>query len=379
MNSNSKFYDLKVFMQKNIKIIIGTTISVMIILLTGVLFSIAMNGEEGLDYEYINDQLLPTIETTADVDNLSDSDQEMLTEYLDEESYSFRFYIYNEDSAFTDNVLLKEILLDEQLTQTASEQTNSQFLPTEERAISVSTVNGSEMLQVKIGTGNMEYNERISNFYYQFINEGNISLFDDKSIYFVDSEPIIFEELNNVEPIEELTFQQKLTTNIEVLVIVGLIAILGGLILGIFVSIIKESINKKIPSIYNFDLTHVETVVNLDSIPVKTTNDMNNIIIQAIVAENKSNKLILSEKNMEPHISGKLEDITSKSDNHYFINVKNIEEFQLDTVEEVVILIQIYGTSKQWFEKQIEQIKGLNSPVKVIRLPMESNIFKEDL
>src|SRR5690625_1281116 len=115
MNNSSKFYDLKIFMKKNSKIIIISTFAVILALLSGVFYFISTGGTEELDVEYVNDELLPSIETKADFDELSNDNQDIILEYLEQESYSFRVYIQNEDSAFTDNVLLKQILINDEL------------------------------------------------------------------------------------------------------------------------------------------------------------------------------------------------------------------------------------------------------------------------
>lgn len=383
MSSNSAFHDYKIFIKKNLKTIVGTMVITLIVLLSAALFYATKTEEEVVvDDEYVVEQILPQIDNSADVEQLSSSDQEVLTDYLNKQSYSFRIYVENEDNTvFTDNELLKQVLLENDLVQAIAEQTDSEFIPTKDLAVSVFTVRGSEMIQVKVGTGNPEYNQRIANYYYDFIENGNLTLLDDKNIYFVDSEPIAFEEIYGIteedQEVEE-SFQQKVVTYLEIIIIVSLLGVLGGLILGTFISIIKESLNKKIPSIYNFDLFSTNAVVNLDSIPDDSVDDETALIVQSITAENKNNKLILSEKPLDAYLKEQITETASTSNKQYYVDIANMENINLENVEEIVILVQTYGTSKKWFEKQMEQVKALALPVKVIRLPIDDVFFSED-
>lgn len=380
MKNNTSYYEFKVFLSKNKKLIIGSAFSVFLALLLILLISFRVDEEaeeitEEINEELVLSEILPAINNIEDVGELSEEEREIFMEYLDKESYSIRLVIENPDSsAFVDNKLLKELLLEDSIIQRITEESESEFIPTPEIAVSVSRVEGSSMMKINVGTGTREYNEEIINYFVNLLDDNTFSLLENRDIYFVDSEPIIYEELEE-EQIEGIIVEEDegylavLTSNIEIILIVSLIGLLGGISVGIVLSIFKEKFNKNIPSIYSFNLLPNHTLIKLDSILPKTKIDVDEVIVQSIVGKNKTNKLIMSEHPLSEELYNSVLSFGEQSNAEYNMNISNMEKTRLENIEEIIILIQNYRTSKLWFEKQIEQTKALQIPVKIIRIP----------
>lgn len=382
MTTSSALNDYKLFLRKNFKIILGSMIALIAAMLLAVTYFITRPEQQTVpDEDYIQEEIFPRLEVANDMEKLSSSEEELLTDYLNKESYSFRIYVENDDgSVFTDNFLLRQILVADPLVQEIQEETTVEFSLPAEVVVTVFQISGSEMLQIKVGTGNGELNQQVINYYYNYIENGNLSLFNDKSVYIIDETPFSFEDVYGTSEIvehQEMTFLQNLKANIEIFLIVTILGVLAGIILGLFVAMIKERFSREIPSIYNFNLYGDRTLVNLDAIPLNQVSNVDTLVVQSILGNRKKNKLVLSEEPLASELIKKLEQGSSTSNSELQIYSKNFEEADLNPVEEIVVLIQVFETSKEWFEKQMELVKTTNVPVKIIRLPLRSELFSK--
>lgn len=382
MTTSSALNDYKLFLRKNFKIILGSMIALIAAMLLAVTYFITRPEQQTVpDEDYIQEEIFPRLEVANDMEKLSSSEEELLTDYLNKESYSFRIYVENDDgSVFTDNFLLRQILVADPLVQEIQEETTVEFSLPAEVVVTVFQISGSEMLQIKVGTGNGELNQQVINYYYNYIENGNLSLFNDKSVYIIDETPFSFEDVYGTSEIvehQEMTFLQNLKANIEIFLIVTILGVLAGIILGLFVAMIKERFSREIPSIYNFNLYGDRTLVNLDAIPLNQVSNVDTLVVQSILGNRKKNKLVLSEEPLASELIKKLEQGSFTSNSELQIYSKNFEEADLNPVEEIVVLIQVFETSKEWFEKQMELVKTTNVPVKIIRLPLRSELFSK--
>ena len=232
MNNTRSFYDFISFLKHNIKVILVTSIVVFLALLTASIYSILTNQEEVINEEYVINEILPEIDETTTLDSLGNQEQTALTNYLNRHSYSFRIYIENEDSTpFRDNELLRQFLIEENMVNHVENETGSEFTPSPDLAVSVFDISGSYMLQIKVGTGNLEDNLRIANYYYDILENEDLSILQNKTLHFVDSEPVIFEEMHGIEevfstPEEQPNVIQRLLNNIETILIVSILGII---------------------------------------------------------------------------------------------------------------------------------------------------------
>lgn len=267
------------------------------------------------------------------------------------------------------------MLIKDTLVEEIEDQTNSEFIPNADIAVSAFNINGSYMMQVKVGTGNPEYNFEIANYYYELLRSENFALFENKTVLFVDSEPIVFEEMHNIEEYTDVQSETQgifeiILMNIENILIVAVLGTILGFFVGITLSIFKEIMGKKVSNIYNFDSLEKYNLVNLDVISKDKSEDTDTMIVQAITAYKTVNSLVISEHPLTEEI---ITQINSKAKNRVNFNVNEMETAQLGAIEEVNILIQLHVTSKEWLERQLELMKIINVPVNIIRMPEKDN------
>lgn len=376
MNNKRSFYDFKYFFIKNLKVILASTILVAIGLTLVSTYTVFQTQETEINEEDLIEEIITSADTPSFLESLNSEERETWTEFLNRQSYSFRIYVENEDSSpFRDNELLRQMLIKDTLVEEIEDQTNSEFIPNADIAVSAFNINGSYMMRVKVGTGNPEYNFEIANYYYELLRSENFALFENKTVLFVDSEPIVFEEMHNIEEYTDVQSETQgifeiILMNIENILIVAVLGTILGFFVGITLSIFKEIMGKKVSNIYNFDSLEKYNLVNLDVISKDKSEDTDTMIVQAITAYKTVNSLVISEHPLTEEI---ITQINSKAKNRVNFNVNEMETAQLGAIEEVNILIQLHVTSKEWLERQLELMKIINVPVNIIRMPEKDN------
>lgn len=373
------------FLKQNFKIILLTTLvfsSTIVILASNFINerrSQESNNQVTIDEEYIVNDVLPNIKELEDINELSKSEVNTLNDYLNKDSYSFRFIVENPDfTLFNDRVILKEFLINNKLIKNLSKEENIEWAVIPELAVRVNSVEDSELLELTIRTGNKEYNKKIASYYYELLSEENIPFLDTKTTYLVSSVP----EIKNTS---SESSEPTITENIDVpidrvnsmkeILITTVIGVVGGLILGIIISIIKDIYNKKIPSIYNFKLTENQKIINLDLISFTDKLNVSELMSLLKINNKSTKKLLLSEHPITIESKEQFQNCM-KTNSAIDINyVKNIENYNLSEVNEVIVLIEIYKTSKEWYEQQIKALKNLDKEVKIIRLPLKRDFL----
>src|SRR5699024_9471451 len=147
------------------------------------------------------------------------------------------------------------------------------------------------------------------------------------------SEPTITENID--VPIDRVNSMKEI-------LITTVIGVVGGLILGIIISIIKDIYNKKIPSIYNFKLTENQKIINLDLISFTDKLNVSELMSLLKINNKSTKKLLLSEHPITIESKEQFQNCM-KTNSAIDINyVKNIENYNLSEVNEVIVLIEIY-------------------------------------
>lgn len=375
MNENS-YYDFKLFIKKNLKIILLSVILVTLFVISLFTFKMLNDNDEVLNDDYVINEVIPNIENSNDFENLSPEKNDALTQYLSKESFSFRIYIENENSnVFNDNNLVKEVLIEESVLQRLDSETNYSFDMLPEVAVSVFNIKGTSMMQIKIGTGDYSKNKEIADFYYQLLQNKDIPLFENKSVYFVDSEPVVFEEMNDSEAVNEeepLSNLEIVTSNLDAIFIVLIMGLVGGSIIGIIISLLIDFFSNKITSIYKIDAINNIKIVYLDRIFAKADKKALTTSLVTIFSENTSEKLILSEYELNKDFQNQLA-ISEQN----IQNSRNIEGLDVENIEEIIVLVGVYDTTKQWIQRELEILRGINVKVKIIRIPKYTTIINK--
>lgn len=382
MQYRNDLYDYKVFLKKNYKLILFTTL-IIIIGLFGAAFLLRGEDTELSEDEVAEErdqqqeEILSALQSEEiEIYQLDSDEQAELKEYLHREAFYFRTVIENEDySVFDDTVLLREIFFDEDILNAIQESTSINFTLPPEIFMNISTLNNSSVIEFSFGTGNDTSDRTLANFYYNYLQNGDIPVLENKRITFLDSSPEKHEIKEVPEEIIELASQEEAPDRgsqiLEIVLIVAVIGLLIGLAIGIFAALIKEMFGKTIPSMYNFSQSNVMgDVVRLDAIPEQNQETYEKLTLQTIFSNTSSSKLVLNEFDFMPSISSKLDKYTSDATSQELFYANEIEEVPLEKrFDEVIIFVEMYTTTKDWYEKISEQVKSLKVPVKVIRLP----------
>lgn len=362
---NKNYYDLKMFFKKRFILIISIMIGVVVAGVALFLYDLSTTEVTNYNEEYILDEVVRDINS---VDELEDEEYEAAIDYLSIGSYSFRIFIENENSStFTDNNLLKEFLLQESIIEDIEAETGEMFPILPDLALSVFNVRGTSMIQIKVGTGEQEINREIASYYYQLIENNEVEFLENKTAYLVDENIIEFSEENNLEYGEaediNLSFSESVANNIDGLLIVSILSGIVGFIVGIVIGLLIELLNKKITTIYSFDSNNID-VIYLDRILEKTKNTSESMVmaIQSILNKDNKKRIILSESSLEEF---------DKYENMNLLEVSNSVlklEKKIDNVEEIVILVKPYQTTKDWFENELEFMSNLKKDITVYRI-----------
>jgi hypothetical protein len=371
--NNIALYDFKIFLKKNLTLILSTGGIVFALSLILVLFSAfstmrevqtidEVNLEEG---QQIND-IIPFIANEREFTELSEEQQSMINDYLEAESYSFRFAIENEDSTFfTQTNLLETLLINEFNFNSLYSYRTEGAITLPSLILGVNQEAESPVLTISISSGNKEANSQLANFYYDLISEGNLSLLSGRTVYMLDEYPVLSASVFNdpvnyqYEPIDVETFGliEALRNNLEQIVIVGIIGIIGGLGLGLFLSVVKDRFGSVVSSIDYLELKNNQELVKLDAI---TNGDSTNTLDAVIT--NLTNKSVII-----------IEDQDAIRTNALVKSSSNIVDADINGAEEVIIMVECYGTHKKWLVKQLESLKMLDIPTKIIRIsPVKS-------
>lgn len=376
MTHESDWKDYKLFIKKNSKLIFIVTI-LTILMVTGATYlyqrESTNNSEENDVEEIFQEEILSgIINSEIEYGELTDSEREELHEYLNDKSRYFKVVIETEDyEVFRDAALLEEILLQKNVIAEFKDDINTPISDFSELFISVSPTNGSSSLEFSVGTGDEEDNQIISDFYYQFLTNNNSEFLENKNIFFLDSEPLEREIENDEDLIDETPDQT--TPMLEVIAIVVGVGVMVGILGGLGFAFLKEMFTKVMPSLYNFKShNNIEKVIRLDHIVLEDKADVDKILNNLIQINGNISKLVLSDTEVNHAIKDDQKSISNmeNADIHYINSLEDLDTFS--SYDEVLVLVELYRSSKEWFNKEIEQLKIYDSKVTVIVMPSES-------
>lgn len=376
MTHESDWKDYKLFIKKNSKLIFIVTI-LTILMVTGATYlyqrESTNNSEENDVEEIFQEEILSgIINSEIEYGELTDSEREELHEYLNDKSRYFKVVIETEDyEVFRDAALLEEILLQKNVIAEFKDDINTPISDFSELFISVSPTNDSSSLEFSVGTGDEEDNQIISDFYYQFLTNNNSEFLENKNIFFLDSEPLEREIENDEDLIDETPDQT--TPMLEVIAIVVGVGVMVGILGGLGFAFLKEMFTKVMPSLYNFKShNNIEKVIRLDHIVLEDKADVDKILNNLIQINGNISKLVLSDTEVNHAIKDDQKSISNmeNADIHYINSLEDLDTFS--SYDEVLVLVELYRSSKEWFNKEIEQLKIYDSKVTVIVMPSES-------
>lgn len=357
--------DLWFFIKTNKKYIISMSVIFLIAVLSYVL---VFNGEdeaadptdetevqqEGLDY---------TVSEAHDLllneDELSPRQQNAVNEVLENGLVFFRVFIENDDfTVFNRRHLLKEILINEDVVSLLDFETES-IDDLLEYFVQVDLDTNTGIFSIEFTTGDEDLNFELANAYFNLLNSDDVDIMTGRNLYFFDA-PKLLSEHNEIDDLNGEAESDSLGfLNILYFAAGG---ITFGLIFGFLIALIVTLFKKQISIMYNLSLDNNDKAVNLTRF--RETQEHNKNIIKAITYPPNLKRAVLLEEDTFEIDSLKTSALENTIDLQSHFNA--IETASV--LDEVVIIVKVNDTSKQWYETQLTLIKGNKIPLKVVKV-----------
>lgn len=375
--------ELLSFLKDNLKIIILSIVSCLILFACGIGYTV-----------YTNNKINNTVQNTVEEENLlSDVDEtipleeqlepeeiELIVERLQEDGVEFSFYLEKETAdPFKSPDLLKELLISPSILNFIQQETNTVIEPNPDLAVNVSLDSENLLLTVTIGTGDVEKNKTIADAYYQIISEESGSFFENKTVY-IANEPEIIQTTNSESNIEENEVDSTLNDNgfsMNRMALLTVLAIILGAVIGVVISVAKSLLKKEVDEIYGFAIEDDDVILNLSNIKNNSTEEKSKQMVHSIIHPARRVKLTLTEEDLDEEIIAILEKqsdfyveknklLLDKNDASILTAKSIIDIDPKISIDEVVFICKKGKTSKKWYEKQRKLLENYKVTIKVI-------------
>lgn len=362
--------DLKLFFKGNVKLISLITLF-FVIIGTGFVgykeitnyLSTTENGteQERQDTETEIQGLLNT-----DPDELTTEEERAVNKYLSEGAYYFKVFIENPDyTSFGRTNLLTEALLNDEVLQLVNNEMENELSINPEYTVHV-TQNTDTMLQSFIfTTGNQFDSKVLADAYFSLLTNNQLDILEDRSIYIFEEPTLLeFEDPKN----DELNLASAESSKVDVIssvLFAVIVSAVFGVLFGGIVSVIKDKMKGSIGYLFNYELDFNDTIVDVES----DNESIDQQLIHLLTPPSNSENIILYEQTT---IFKKTAKSIQKNKEKEFNTISFVSDV-LDTdpkidIDEIVLIIEINETSKEWFEEQMNYLSGYRVPKKIIRI-----------
>lgn len=369
MSEEFSLRDYIKFFKKNINKIlltIGIVLGIYVIWVTMNFITNDSPSERETEVEEVQfDEVMIEELLETDFRVLTDQERAVLVEYLENGAYYFNFYIENGDyTPFTNNEVLKKILTTSSVLNQVEDLSGEQIQPNPHLGVVISREYG-DIISLRIGTGDENANQEISQAYYEILMNEDIDFLDNKDLYFMSNEPLSVDDMAAEE--EEINLNEETSTSPSFMnsfgtdIVMGIIVIIGGVILGILVAVLSRVFTKEISFLYDYNLSDNDKLIKLDESHLNKSN----VKELSLLLNKNQNQVVLSES----------KDILAEFENHFenengkhlnlATDVTNIEK--TNEYSSFILLTQVDGTTKDWVKRQRILIKNLNKPITIIQ------------
>lgn len=373
MGNELKMIDFLTFFKKNSRPIRVLSALLSVIIMGVFLFVTFFSNENNVNVPdettSIQNNSIDTL-LEIDVDDLTMEESYRIEEYLSQGAHEFSMFIENEDStSFNRSNLLKEFLTQEDVVNDIESNIGYTMYPSAEQIIDVNFNGNNVLMTITISTGDFTTSEEIANEYFAYIEGGNLSLFNNREVYFLDQpQPVILEEID-LSNEEETVNPSPTTLNIVVTIIAGtIISSVFGVVLATLGIALIQPFSKKISALFNYETQDSDVIVNL--LDSQDNKDQN--IMHAILYPATRKKLVLIESNQSlKKFTNLLSEYSSKEnlDKQSFVFASSVSEVNPKlNFEEIVIVSEVGNTTKKWYREQNNQLKMYHSPKKIVKI-----------
>lgn len=373
--------ELITFFKDNIKIIILSIVSFLLIFAIGIGYTIYTDNkiENTINDTVKEDNLFKSIDETIPLEEQFDPREiDIIVDKLQEEAVHFSFYLEKEPAEpFTSSMLLKKLLTSPSVLHNVENQTNIEIEPSPEFAVNVDLDSKSMLMTMTIGTGNEEANKKLANAYYSIISEEKSPFFDNKTVYMMNEPEVISSNVNETPENSEVMMSNADQISYKQLIFLTLVVILAGGLFGIVISIVRSLVRNEVSEIYGFAIKDEDNILNISAIKSESKEEKFRQIAHSIVHPAKKVKLILSETDIDMSLIEILKKDSDVYTGKNCISLKQSESTVLIanniidinskfSLDEVVLLCEKNKTSKKWYEKQRKLLENYKTDIKVI-------------
>lgn len=271
--------------------------------------------------------------------------------------------VFNSESV-TDRVVDTTGINVERIEEIVKDRLEDEGVPPEEldeySVVEVTIDDSSKILTAVFDSGNKNNNLALANFYYEFLFNERLDILSENSLYSI-AEPTLIElsEDLEIDTEEQSPTQQTNSFSLINFIINFIIGIIFSLLLLTVIFLIKELFSKKINFAFTYDRGKQEDFLIYDN--SISSSDLVNYFIETPYSKGQ---IILSEYKLNENIVSN-EHLNLNTINNYQ-SMLNVEK--ISNIKEIIIVVIIDKTSRNWFEKQLELTKMKNIPTKIVQI-----------
>jgi len=366
------------FLKDSMKIIIITTVSIFSLFLLGIGYTIFTDSKINENAINTEEQEIKLNEIDQNIPFEAQLDPEeielIMKNFQKNGGVAFSFYTETETGEpFLANSLMEELLISQNVLERIEEGAGTTIEPSPDLALQVTLNPNTQVMTLKVGTGDKQKNQVIADAYFDLISQEDNSFFDNKTVYIVTEPEVIKSYEIESEAVTESDISVDATNDLSYkrIILYAVLAVIVGGGAGIFIALIRNLLKKEVTDLYGFAIKDNDTVLNMSNNKYLNNTEKYDQLIHAVLHPEKKIKLVLSEENLDNYIVEKLnstskEQLEKKQYSVLFTNSVS-EVNPAISVDEVIIICKKYKTTKKWYEKQRELLKVYRgSEIKVI-------------
>lgn len=369
--------ELVFFLKDNIKIIITTTVLFFSLFLLAIGYTIYTDNKIDENTDILKEQEVKLSELNQDIPfeaQLEPEEIKLIMKNLQkDEGMAFSFYMENDSGdSFLANSLMNELLTSEDVLKKVEEEAGTSIEPSPELAVQVTLNPNTQVMTLKVGTGDKQKNQLIADAYFNIISNEDSPFFDNKKVYVVTEPEVIksYEMESDSIPNSDLDINVEERFSYKKITLYTAIALVISIFGGIFIALIRNLLKKEVTDIYGFAFKDTDTILNISNNKYQNKNEKYDQMIHAILHPARESKLILSEEELDNYIAKKLMDKsnmeTKKNQTSILFNSSVSSVDPSLSFDEVIIICKKHYTTKKWYETQRELLKIYKSEIKVI-------------
>lgn len=363
--------DFYLFIKDNLKLILTTMLLLLALLMVifAADFFSADSSESTEETSEMSDSNTENYERLAELpfELLTGREVTFLQDYVEETSYKFMFFIDNTNNEPIGNLnMMRAIFRHPNVVERIEERIGEELTPDPTISINLVSYADSGLFELQLGRQTTEESQLLAQSLFEMIENEEIPVLNQFNITLFEDNPIPLTEPIETDEVDETIVVER--NNVELVrsaVIYLVIGVVGGLILGAAVALIKMIFTDKITALFNYEKEFTDRIVRFNHMKVDN-KELFEKIQQNIIYPKQQKKLVIYDTEQLDNSIDLIDKIRDEE------NVEVIKDFsdldQSKLFDEVILVTEVNTTSKKWYNDQRLQLSGYTLPVKVIQL-----------